>query len=346
MLARTVERWSWRGFWVAMAVAIVVTVIDYLGRWSTPGYWVRNLVMHALYWSPRLAGALLLSGLLSHAVVNQGFRRWRAAVLSLAVLIGLWSSLVEPGWIRVRETTFSGIPASAEPVRLAVISDIHWGLFFRDGQLRDLVERLNALDVDAVMVAGDWTHEPPPDLTAGLAPLAQIRHPVFAVLGNHDVESPGPPLTEPLKAALQTHGVQLLEGRVVAWKGWELVGLDDHWGGHPQTQVQRLWSAGAGEVAPPSPSVRIVIAHQPDTIALLPAGAAFLSLAGHTHGGQIWIPGFTPWWLRHTNSEQPWWNGVYQARGGPVLVTPGIGTIGLPARLGVLPTIDVVTLQR
>ena len=92
--------------------------------------------------------------------------------------------------------------------------------------------------------------------------------------------------------------------------------------------------------------MRIVIAHQPDTIALLPAGAAFLSLAGHTHGGQIWIPGFTPWWLRHTNSEQPWWNGVYRARGGPVLVTPGIGTIGLPARLGVLPTIDVVTLQR
>ena len=101
--------------------------------------------------------------------------------------------------VRVRETTFSGIPASAEPVRLAVIADIHWGLFYRDSQLVDLVERLNALDVDAVMVAGDWTHEPPPDLTAGLAPLAKIRHPVFAVLGNHDVESPGPPLTAPLE---------------------------------------------------------------------------------------------------------------------------------------------------
>jgi uncharacterized protein len=346
MLARTVERWSWRGFWVAMAVAIVVTVVDYLGRWSTPGYWVRNLVMHALYWSPRLAGVFLLSGLLSHAVVNQGFRRWRAAVLSLAVLVGLWSSWVEPHWVRVRETRFSGIPASAQPVRLAVIADIHWGLFFRDWQLRDLVVRLNALDVDAVLVAGDWTHEPPQDLEAGLAPLAQIRHPVFGVLGNHDEEAPGPPLSAQLRRALETHGVQLLEGRVVAWKGWELVGLDDHWGGHPQTQVQRLWPTVAGDVAPPSPSVRIVIAHQPDTIALLPAGAAFLSLAGHTHGGQIWIPGFTPWWLRHTNSEQPWWNGVYQARGGPVLVTPGIGTIGLPARLGVLPTIDVVTLQR
>ncbi|QCB48427.1 metallophosphoesterase [Hydrogenophaga sp. PAMC20947] len=328
-----------------MVVALIVTLVDYLGRWSTPGFWVRNLVMHALYWSPRIAGAFLLTGLLSHSVVNQGFRRWRAAVLSVAVLIGLWSSLVEPGMVRVRETTFSGIPASTEPVRLVVISDIHWGLFFRDDQLVDLVDRLNALEVDAVMVAGDWTHEPPPDLTAGLAPLAKIRHPVFAVLGNHDVESPGPPLTGPLKAALQTHGVQLLEGRVVPWKGWELVGLDDQWGGHPQLQVKKLWPQPTSMGTSP-PSVRLVLAHQPDTIALLPKGAAFLSFAGHTHGGQIWIPGLTPWVLRNTNSEQPWWNGVYQTRGGPLLVTPGIGTIGLPARLGVVPTIDVVTLQR
>ena len=328
-----------------MAIAITVTVVDYLGRWSTPGLWVRNLVMHALYWSPRVAGVFLLTGCAAQAFARTGWRRWRATVFSVAVLIGLWSSLVEPGMVRVRTTTIAGIPAAAEPVRLALISDLHWGLFYRDRQLADLVDRLNAMEIDAVFVAGDWTHEPPPDLETGLAPLARIRHPVFAVLGNHDLESPGPPLTEPLRAALETHGVQFLEGRVVPWKGWELVGLDDHWGGHPQQQVAALWPAAA-RPGSDAPSIRLVMTHQPDTIALLPPGAAFLSLAGHTHGGQIWIPGFTPWFLRNTNSEHPWWNGLYQTPSGPLLVTPGVGTVGLPARLGVLPTIDLVVLER
>jgi predicted MPP superfamily phosphohydrolase len=163
------------------------------------------------------------------------------------------------------------------------------------------------------------------------------------VLGNHDVESPGPPLTAPLREALQAHGVQLIEGLMVPWKGWALVGLDDHWGGSPGPQVARLWPDGA---TTPAASNRIALAHQPDTLALIPEKGAYLAIAGHTHGGQIWIPGLTPWWLRNTNSEQPWWNGLYETVQGHLFVTPGIGTVGLPARLAVPPTIDVLDLKR
>ena len=125
-------------------------------------------------------------------------------------------------------------------------------------------------------------------------------------------------------------------------KGWELVGLDDQWGGRPQPQIERLWPGGLSNDS----TRRLVVVHQPDTVALLPKGAAFLSMAGHTHGGQIWIPGFSPWFLRKTNSLQPWWNGLYGTRAGQLLVTPGVGTIGLPARLGVRPTIDRIDLVR
>lgn len=339
--ARTIERWSWRLFALGLVAAAVVSYWDYPQRWHTPGYWLRNLIMYWLYWAPRLAGVFMLTGFVSRVWNVLGGRRLLAMVMSACTLIGLWASLVEPQQLKVRETVLTGIPAGAEPMRLAVIADVHWGLFFRDDQLRELVERLNALDVDAVLVAGDWTHEPPFDLKAGLAPLADIRHPVFGVLGNHDVESPGPPLTAPLREALQTHGVQLIEGETRSFKGWTLVGLDDQWGGSPGQQVTRLWPKGLeGDVVK-----RIVLAHQPDTLALVPANGAFLSIAGHTHGGQIWIPGFTPWWLRNTNSEQPWWNGLYESASRRVFVTPGIGTIGLPARLAVPPTIDVIDLR-
>ena len=339
--SRTIERWSWRLFALGLVVAAAVSYWDYPQRWHTPGYWLRNLIMYWLYWAPRLAGVFMLVGFVSRVWNVRGGSRLLAMVMSACTLIGLWSSLVEPQQLKVRETVLTGIPEGAEPLRLAVIADVHWGLFFRDGQLRQLVARLNSLDVDAVLVAGDWTHEPTLDLKEGLAPLAGIRHTVFGLLGNQDVESPGPPITALLRQSLQAHGVQLIEGEARSFKGWTLVGLDDHWGGSPGPQVPRLWPKGLEGAA----ANRIVLAHQPDTLALVPANGAFLAIAGHTHGGQIWIPGFTPWWLRNTNSEQPWWNGLYGFASRRVFVTPGIGTIGLPARLAVPPTIDVIDLR-
>lgn len=336
--------WAWRLFALAALLSVGLSLWDYAGRWYTPRLELRNFVMLGLFWGARLAGPFLLWGLVAQAVALPWSRRWRPLLAALLVSVGLWASLVEPELIRVRTTTLTGIPAGAQPVRLAVIADIHWGLFLRDHQLQRLVERLNALEVDAVLVAGDWVHEPPRDLHAGLAPLARIRAPVFGVMGNHDVQAPGPDLTEPLRAALQAHGVRLLDGQTMDWRGWELVGLDDLWGGQPQAQIRALWPSGSAPAAP-APA-RLVVTHQPDTIALLPPSAAFLSLAGHTHGGQIWIPGLTPWFLRNTNTQQPWWNGLYTTPAGPLLVTPGIGTIGPPARLAVVPTIDVVELKR
>lgn len=332
-------RWCWRLFGLGMAITLAVTLWDYSGRWHTPGYWLRNLVMHGLYWGPRIAGPFLLLALMGQVALMSGWGRFKAALAACFVLLGLWASLIEPGWVRMRETRLAGLPSGAQPLRLAVVADLHWGLFFRDLDLRRLVQRLNALEVDAVLVAGDWTHEPPLNLHAGFAPLAAIRHPVLGVLGNHDTQAPGPDLTLPLRAALKAHGVQLIEGQAIPFKGWELVGLEDLWGGRPQFQIRSLWP-DKSSLAPNPP--RIVVVHQPDTLTRLPAHAAFLSVAGHTHGGQVWIPGFTPWWLLNTNGSQPWWNGLYDTPAGRLFVTPGLGTIGVPARLAVRPTIDVI----
>lgn len=333
------ERLAWRLFLLAMAATLAVCAWDFSGRWHTPGHELRNFIMLGLYWGPKLAGPFLLWGLVAHALGHGGWARLKALLALAFVVLGLWSSWVEPFGQRVRQTTLSGLPEGAQPVKLAVIADIHWGLFYRDFQLRRLVDTLNGMDVDAVLVAGDWVHDPQFDLKAGLRPLADIRHPVFAVLGNHDTKSPGPDLTGPLRDALRTHGVRLIEGEVVMFKGWQLAGLSDLWGGRPQADVQALWPQG--QTVPP----RLVLVHQPDTMSLLPPDAAFLAFAGHTHGGQVWIPGFTPWFVRHTNTVQPWINGLYDTPGGRLLVTPGLGTIGLPARLGAWPTIERVELR-
>jgi hypothetical protein len=129
------------------------------------------------------------------------------------------------------------------------------------------VDRLNALDVDAVVVAYDWTYEPPRDLHALLQPFSRLRHPVWGVLGNHDTGAPGPPLAQALRQALQDHGVQVLDGRRMQAQGWDVVGLSDLWGGEPRGEMARLLPPGT----PSAP--RLVLAHQPDTAALLAAGS-------------------------------------------------------------------------
>ena len=354
----------WRVFGWACLAAMACSAWDCAGRWQTQGQWAAVFLKLWVYWFSWLAAPVLWVALCVKAA--QAVRRqvWGAAgmhMLAVALVsVGLWATLIEPHQIHIRYTTLTGMPAAAgaQPLRLALVADVHWGLFFRDHQVRHLAERLNELDADAVIVAGDWTYEPKRDLEAGFAPFKSLRMPVFGVLGNHDLQWPGPALQAELRQALSQNGVQLIEGRRVAWKGWELVGLDDLGGGKPLPQIRRLWPVrhpwmpqlyphppvGKADAVPPVVPPRLVVVHQPDTVSLMPPEAAFLSMAGHTHGGQIWLPGITERVLAAQN-RHGWWNGLYATRAGALFVTQGVGTIGLPARWLRPPTIDVISIQ-
>lgn len=310
---------------------------DWQDRWVTPGREILHFLHLWLFWlAAALPLALAAVLALGHSCSDRS-ARLLCLSLALALAAGSWARLVEPELLRVRETVLHGVPDPAEPVRIALVSDVHWGMFGRDHQLRRLVRRLNDLGVDAVFFAGDWTHDPPRDLATGFSPLRGLRMPAFAVLGNHDTGAPGPPLAGELRQALTANGVRLVEGRRLRWRGWEIVGLEDLWGGSPRAQIRSL-------LGKPHPA-RLVLAHQPDTFAFVPRGSTFLGMAGHTHGGQIRLP----WLTRQVLSgmtRQPWWDGLHDTPATRVFVTPGTGLIGLPMRFGVPPTIDVISLLR
>jgi len=332
------ERLTRRLGWLAAALllaAVPLAAWDLQGRWRVAGRDTVTLFKLWLAWAGLCLPLLTVWAGLGLVASRRWIERLVWLLLALGCATGTWARLVEPHWLRVRTTAGPPAPPGAQPLRIALVADIHWGLFTRGWMQRRLVHTLGAQRVDAVFVAGDWTYDPPLDLDAGLAVWREVGVPVFAVLGNHDTGMPGPPLAAALRAALEGHGVVLLEGRRVAFKGWELAGLDDLWGGDPQAQIAR-WSPG-------DTGRRIVLTHQPDTTALMPAGSARLILAGHTHGGQIRLPWLTERVLRRA-TRQPWWDGPYATAAGTLFVTPGIGTIGLPLRLGVPPTIDIIEL--
>lgn len=264
-----------------------------------------------------------------------GHRVFSAVVLA-GCLVFAWARFVEPQMLRVRTTTLAGTGVRAD---VALISDIHLGVYKGRGYLERLVQRLDALPVQAVVIAGDLTYEPQDeDLAALFEPVARLRVPVYAVLGNHDQQAPGPDIDRPLREALTRHGVHILEGRIVEdAHGFRWAGLGDRWARKDDPFFLK---------AAPSTRPTLVVAHNPDSAMNLAPADAALVLAGHTHGGQIRIP-----WLyrRVIPSAHGFDRGEQFAHApeGPVRVftTTGTGEIGLPLRLFNPPTIDVLHLR-
>ena len=224
-------------------------------------------------------------------------------------------------------------------VRVALVADLHAGLYVRQDQLEQLVRRLNALDVDAVLVAGDWTYEPSHDLhrSSRRSRCCAIRPmPCSATTTSR---CPGAPLKAELVSALQALGVLLIEGRRVPLGRCELAGLGDLDAGAAARDLAILkktrWSQ--------PPARRVLLTHEPNTLYDIEPNGAALMLAGHTHGGQIDLPWFTDALLRHI-SRSGYKRGLYTPGTLQVFVASGTGMGKLPLRFRMPPTIDVLVL--
>lgn len=324
------ERWFW-GSGVALMLGLAVAGV-YTGSlaWTDRPFpaTVKAVLYYESWLMPWLLAALL--------------RLWRqgrisgvfAGAAGLLLLIGVYARFVEPNLLLERHTAIH----TGYRLKLALVSDLHYGQFSTDFQQRQLVSRLNALDVDAVLVAGDWTYDPPRNvaLETLLASFRQIRHPVYSVPGNHDEQQPGPPLQQALKAALIHNGVMPVEGRSVTLGPVRLVGLNE------------LWSCLNGSGLPrdfqPDNRPVLLLGHHPeaaDGLPPLPEGS--LLLAGHTHGGQVNLPFLTDWVLQNGHFST-FRQGLYRKGHLQVFVTSGVGMIGLPLRFAVPPVIDVLEL--
>ncbi|TXH65349.1 MAG: DUF1304 family protein [Lysobacteraceae bacterium] len=275
--------------------------------------------------------------------------RWmRPGVLGLAfcAMIGfLWSFLVEPARLVERDHILAlpHWPHACDGLRLDVVSDIHTGSW-RNGvdNLDRMVSRLIASDADAVLLAGDYmilgvplgTFVDAKTIAAHLRPLT-ARKPVYAVLGNHDWWKGGPQTSRWFGDA----GIRMLDNRAQQivfreCRFW-IAGLGDLLEGEPDI-------AGTFATVPQGAPV-IALTHEPDLLPRIPSRAA-LTIAGHTHGGQI-----DPWPFRRPNaryirgSHRLKW--LVRHRDRLMFVTPGIGTSILPLRFGATPEISRLTLR-
>jgi len=277
-------------------------------------------------------------------------RRWLAglalALLTIGLLLAVWAVLIEPAWVVTRESAvpIARWPAALGPLRIVALADLHTGApHVTVEKLRDIVAAVNATRPDLIVLLGDYViHgvvggrfvEPEPTAAA----LRDLRAPlgVFAVLGNHDWWYDGARVTRALEGA----GICVLEDAAVSVTA----------NGRP------LWIAGVSDaltrradvtraLAPvPDGAPVIVLTHNPDLFVRMPA-RVLLTLAGHTHGGQVNLP-LLGRLIVPSHYGERYAIGHVHEHGRDLFVTPGIGTSIIPVRFRVRPEISLIAVGR
>jgi predicted MPP superfamily phosphohydrolase len=216
-----------------------------------------------------------------------------------------------------------------EGVRVLVISDIHVGPFLAPEVLRRTLERLLETEPDLILLPGDFATVCVEEVEEAVQALSTLRAPlgVYGVLGNHDHYTEQ---VSRLVDLLSTAGIQLLQNEAVSidkdGSRIHLVGVDDLLCGDP-----RLSSALA---ARPEGVPTVMMSHNPDLFPEAVREGVSLVLAGHTHGGQIRMPGL-PVLVRMSRYRLD--EGRFQVGGSELIVTRGLGVTGLPLRLACPP---------
>ena len=251
----------------------------------------------------------------------------------------IYARFIEPHLVRVdhHQYKLSSDEDFKKPFKVALIADLHIGLFSgHERQLKIIVKKINAEQPDIVVVAGDWTYEPENKLAEELAVLREIQAPIYSVNGNHDEQYPGPPIQDLLAHALKVNNVIDIEGQMLEFEDFRLIGVGDLWAGKTDMRSMPLL---------PQDKPWLILSHNPDTVDMVPQlPTRPLMLAGHTHGGQVELPWVTSYVMKKV-SILGHKRGVYQHENADVFVSVGTGMVGVPFRFRVPPTIDIIELS-
>ncbi len=274
---------------------------------------------------------------------RQFLRRVAWGVAGVGVGSGAWAHYVEPDWLEVTQHTVKlrYLPREFDGFRLAQISDIHLedGDMTRD--LPDICALVTEQNADAIVVTGDFvtiaTMANPADLARGLAPL-RAPHGVFGIMGNHDYW--GAQRSQWMEEMLKPTPVRLLINQTHVFERGQtrlhLAGYDDFWAGAPD------FEGVAARV--PAREAAIALGHEPDFAIEVSALNKFgLMLSGHSHGGQIALPGGIPIHVPTYANKFP--RGWYEVNGMRLYTNRGLGTVGIPMRFCSRPEISIFTLR-
>ena len=224
-----------------------------------------------------------------------------------------------------------GLPTALDGLRIGLLTDIHRSRWVSHEDVSDAVTMLMAERTDLIILGGDYVtlldRQYVGPAADALAPLSAPNG-VFAILGNHDDDHDMP-------AALVKNGVQVLKDArthlTINGEGVELAGIR-YW----TRRLVDIAAVARGATAPV-----ILLAHDPRRLTEAAALNIPLVLSGHTHGGQVVLPGLGA----IAAQKFPVVAGIGRLKRTAMFVSRGVGTVYVPVRINCPPEVAVLTLH-
>lgn len=229
------------------------------------------------------------------------------------------------------ELTLPRLPAGLDGLRVAHLSDIHFGLYLSRRALLRVLDLTAAQQPDLVALTGDFVTQSPVFIEPVSELIGRLRAPlgVYAVLGNHDFRAGAERLTRHLRAqgvrVLRNQHRDVRHGRA----RFRIAGVDDS-RQHPNVP-RAVGSTSA---------FTLLLAHNPQELEPASACGVDLVLSGHTHGGQIKLGIAAPLYRRYLPS------GFLSLAGTQMFISRGLGKVIVPMRLGAPAELAFLTLRR
>jgi len=337
-------------------ISAVVLMLGFLLRFARvnryfPAWWVgwgRGLVFTWAFLSVLLVAAILISRWWlrpqpGHSPARRAFlHSTSTALLCTPAIVTGYGVFIQRLNLSLREQDlmFPGLPKDLDGLRLVQLTDIHLSPFLSERELARAVDMANETRAHLALVTGDLISTARDPLDICLRQLSRLRADagVFGCLGNHEIYANAEDYVEQQGARM---GHRYLRQRAESLKfgqtALNLAGVD-------YQPSRKPYLVGAERMIAPD-AFNVLLSHNPDVFPVAARQGYQLTIAGHTHGGQVRVE-ILHQDLNAARFFTPYVDGLYRREGAAVFVSRGIGTIALPARLGAPPEVNLLRLCR
>jgi predicted MPP superfamily phosphohydrolase len=310
--------------------------------------WVHGLAILWAFFSVLMIAALAGASLLprakpAHSPSRRAFlQAANAAVLSLPVAVVGYGTFVQRFRLSVREQSISipDLPLDLHGLRIAQLTDIHLSPFLTARELERAVDMANETRPHLALVTGDLITTVGDPLDQCLELLARLRADagIYGCMGNHEIVAESERYTQERGAQL---GMRFLRHQAALLHfgnaGLNLAGVD-------YQRTHRRYLPRAERLVNPE-AFNVLLSHNPDVFPVAVKKGFPLTIAGHTHGGQVRME-ILGQDLNVARFYTPYVDGLYRLGNAAIFVSRGIGTIALPTRLGAPPEVALLKLCR
>lgn len=258
-----------------------------------------------------------------------------------------FGALVQRTDFRLREVDvpIENLPPDLEGLRITLLSDIHLSPYLSESEFARAIDMANGTRPHLMLVTGDLISTASDPLDACLRQIARLKADAgtWGCLGNHEIYAGAQNYAEELG---RRAGITFLRSasQVLSFGAarLNLVGVDYQSIRHPGSYLR-----GAEQLVAPG-AVNVLMSHNPDVFPVAARKGYDLTVGGHTHGGQVNVEILNQHW-NVARFFTPYVYGLYETcdpRPSRAYVTRGIGSVGLPARIGAPPEIAALRLRK